>query len=978
MIGRKVSKYEIESKLGQGGMGVVYKARDLTLPRHVAIKLLPPFMSAEGDARTRFEDEAKTTASLHHPNLADIYETGETEDGQLYIVMPLYEGHTLQDLIDEGPIPLERALDLFTQIASGLAKAHEKGVVHRDIKPDNVFVTDDGFVKILDFGLARFAHSTRRTATGVTVGTVRYMSPEQARGDEAGPASDVFALGAILYQLVSGQHPFQAEHNQAILYKLMSEDPPPITKSGVPDYVLRVIDGALEKDPAQRIADAGELLDVLKGGATKPQPASSSAPSWPRWALFAAMVLVVVAGLTYKITRGPGTGGPEDFASAPSAEAIQGALVVFPFAVRGSEEADYLGEGMVDLLSVGLNDVEGIRPVNPRAVYQAMKRHAGEASSDSLLDVAKSLRASMYVDGNVIEAGGRYQVNANLYDADGELMVVATARVDSEGQLFDLAEEIARQMIVAYAGEGTSGPRKLDTSLPALKAFLRGERQTRHGDFLDAMASYREAVAQDSLFAMGWSRLALISGYTQNSAEGLRAGERALAMVDRLPESERLKVLATIHFDHGRFAEAREVAKALIDSHPHDPDAWFIYGDVMFHSWALTGGDCSEGFRAIARAEEMGMPRTDYGYLFHLRASGMCGDWEFYETVLDELIALQPEGDFSNWVRAEIGAQRNDAAMWEQGLKGLDTDPNWILLAASQTFGTFFLKLEESRQVSTLLTSSRRSPSLRAQGHVIMACVDMARGRLRSAAEQMALAAENDPVYAAEYTAMLAMCPVRSDEQTLRSALATVESTNLDNYESDPGLDSWCDPHAGIHEEILATARGALQFHLGNLDAVEAEIRNLEGREGEAAVTDAARGLAEGLRAELALAGGDTTTALQILESTWIATGWEMTYMSGYLSRARERFLTARVYAARGDVENAMRWYRTAGRHSGYDMIYFGPAYFDAATLLERTGRFSEAASYYARFIELWDGCDEALAPRVADARQRLTALQSQ
>jgi serine/threonine protein kinase len=218
MIGQTVSHYKITEKLGGGGMGVVYKAQDTKLKRTVALKFLPPELTRDKDAKTRFIREAQAASALQHNNICTIHEIGDTEDGRMFICMDCYDGETLNEKIAGGPLPVGEAIDIAIQVAEGLSRAHELGMVHRDIKPANILVTNDGVVKIVDFGIAKLAGMTKVTRTGATVGTVAYMSPEQARGEEVDSRSDVFSLGAVLYELLTGSDPFPGDHVAAVMY----------------------------------------------------------------------------------------------------------------------------------------------------------------------------------------------------------------------------------------------------------------------------------------------------------------------------------------------------------------------------------------------------------------------------------------------------------------------------------------------------------------------------------------------------------------------------------------------------------------------------------------------------------------------------------------------------------------------------------------------------------------------------------------
>ena len=230
MIGQIISHYKILEKLGEGGMGVVYRAHDATLDRDVALKFLPHYLTSDPIEKERFYHEARAAAALTHANIAVVYEIGEHE-GQLFIAMEYVEGKTLKDIVGanrDSPLPTSKILDIAIQVCEGLSAAHEKGIVHRDIKSDNIMLTPKGQVKIMDFGLAKLKGATKLTKTGSTLGTAAYMSPEQARGEEVDHRSDIFSFGVVLYELLAGKLPFKGEHQAALMYSLVNEEPQPI------------------------------------------------------------------------------------------------------------------------------------------------------------------------------------------------------------------------------------------------------------------------------------------------------------------------------------------------------------------------------------------------------------------------------------------------------------------------------------------------------------------------------------------------------------------------------------------------------------------------------------------------------------------------------------------------------------------------------------------------------------------------------
>jgi serine/threonine protein kinase len=266
MIGKEILHYKILDKISEGGMGVVYKAHDARLGRTVALKFMPPDLSRDAESKKRFLREAQTIAALDHPNLCNIHAIEETDDGRMFIAMACYDGQTLAKRIEPGPIEVEEAIDIAVAMAEGMKRAHEKGIVHRDIKPANVFMVKDGPVKVIDFGLAKWFGKTSLTRTGVALGTVAYMSPEQARGQEVDARADVWAFGVVLYEMLTGRRPFEGDYDQAIAYRVLNEEPDPITslRANLPTGVEKIVTRALSKDPNRRYQSTEELLSELR------------------------------------------------------------------------------------------------------------------------------------------------------------------------------------------------------------------------------------------------------------------------------------------------------------------------------------------------------------------------------------------------------------------------------------------------------------------------------------------------------------------------------------------------------------------------------------------------------------------------------------------------------------------------------------------------------------------------------------------
>jgi serine/threonine protein kinase len=404
MIGKTVSHYHILEKLGKGGMGVVYKAEDTKLKRTVALKFLPPELTRDTVAKTRFIHEAQAASALQHHNICTIHEIDETPEGQLFISMDCYDGQTLKQKIAGGPLPVDEALGLTIQVAAGLSKAHGAGMVHRDVKPANIMVTSDGIAKILDFGLAKLAGQTKVTKTGMTVGTVAYMSPEQATGEEVDHRTDIWSLGVVLYEMLTGRLPFKGEHEAALLYSIVHEQPQSLSlvRPGLPAPVSSVIAKALQKDRALRYQGVQELINELKK--------------------------LTVPGMA------PGIQLPRQEKS----------IVVLPFEnLSPDPDQEYFSDGLTEEVISDLSNVHALRVIS-RSSAMTFK-----GTKKKVPEIARELDVQYVLEGSVRKAGNSLRITAQLIDAAKDDHLWAEKYSGVLDDVFGIQEKVSRSIVVA-------------------------------------------------------------------------------------------------------------------------------------------------------------------------------------------------------------------------------------------------------------------------------------------------------------------------------------------------------------------------------------------------------------------------------------------------------------------------------------------------------------------------------------------------
>ncbi len=518
MIGRTISHYKIISKLGEGGMGVVYRAEDLKLHRFVALKFLPASLG-DDKARQRFTHEAQAVSALEHPNICSIHEIDETPEGRMFIVMPCYEGESLQKKIERGPTTLDEAIEIASQVASGLARAHEKGVVHRDIKPGNIFITKDG-AKIVDFGLAKLAAQTRLTKTGTTVGTVMYMSPEQGQGQETDERSDIWSLGAVLYEMLTGRPPFTGEHEAAVLYQIMNEQPQPVTgvRTGVPMELERIVNKCTAKDPEERYQHADEIVADLRHLTTVLSSPTARRPAelqkgaarrpilwWP-WIVAVAGVLAVVIAVVSRY-RTPSEAPP-----------VSGRmmLAVLPFENLGSADDEYFAAGITEEITARLATIKELGIISRTSAVH----YAG--TNKTVKQIGSELGVQYVLEGTVRWArtpgeASRVRITPQLIRVSDDTHLWSEPYDRVIEDIFQIQSDIA-QNVVEHLGltllekEHPAVEARPTANLDAYQAYLQGQYYAGQPHFASenwkkAIESYQRAVDLDPGFALAYAQL---------------------------------------------------------------------------------------------------------------------------------------------------------------------------------------------------------------------------------------------------------------------------------------------------------------------------------------------------------------------------------------------------------------------------------------------------------------------------------------
>jgi tetratricopeptide (TPR) repeat protein/predicted Ser/Thr protein kinase len=990
MIGKTISHYRIVEKLGEGGMGVVYKAEDLQLERLVALKFLPPHVSSDSEEKARFIHEARSASTLNHPNVTTIYEISESPEG-LFIAMEYVEGKTLRQIARDGPLPLKKVLEIGVQVCEGLAMAHERGVIHRDIKSENIMVTPRGQVKIMDFGLAKLKGASKLTRTGTTLGTVGYMSPEQACGEEVDQRSDIFSLGVVLYELLTGRLPFQGENQAAIINAIINEEPQPIARfnTQATPKMEDMVSKALAKEKEERYQHVDELLADLRrerkaleyarsakyaeatryGRTTGLGGAGGAGPVGPgsRKRVFRIVVPVAVAvGVAlllfvfepFRIEMGP----------QKEAVARENSIAIMYFDnLMDRDDKDRLGEIVTNLLITSLSESKYLNVVSSQRLYDILKLLGKEdlktIDRSVATQVATKAGARWMLLGSILQVEPQIILTSQLVDVESG-QVAASQRVTGEPgeKIFPIVDRFAaslkRDLTLPAEAQKEPEPSVADltTDSPeAYRYYLEGWDFHLKWYYEEAMASYRKAIEADSTFAAPYILLATL----ETGAEQKHLVEKALKYSGRASAREKMMILGWAAFFSGDYAQAIDEFEKYETAYPDDKMGYYWLGLTYYKG----PGYMEEAIREFTRAIEID-PLFKPAYNLLAYVYDEIGDFDKSIWAIDEYIAIPPE-------EANPYDSRGDLYAWNGKLdqaiqsyrKAVGVKPDFYMSWAK--LGWMYIYKREYARADSCFKVPAACPDKenRSLGRAALAIIPAYQGKLAEAlralddglaADRMEGAAGAGNQWKHDLKALIYVEQQKVDlalEET-RASMEAERILNPRNPAYNRGFYIYVLAKAGRlpeAEQVLDDLRrdlgdesnayvfvywgalGAVEEARGQLDAAIAHYEK---------ANEAAPGPIHGYRVALALAylkAGKLGEAVALFE------------------KVLSRYDLGRISSVPGCVKD----------------------HYDLARAYEESGWSAKAIAQYEEFLEIWKDADPGIS-EIDDARQHLARLRAQ
>jgi serine/threonine protein kinase/lipoprotein NlpI len=974
MLGETISHYTILEELGRGGMGVVYRAEDTRLQRHVAIKVLPAHQMTDDEARTRFIREARAASTLEHPSICHIYEIDETPDGRIFMVMPCYEGETLEERLRRGPLEIGEALDISAQIASALSVAHGKGIIHRDIKPANVMLTGDGTqVKLMDFGLARRLDETKLTRTGTTLGTLAYMSPEQAMGKESDRRTDIWSLGVMMYEMLTGLQPFHAEYEPGVLYAILNEDPEAVSgiRPDISDGIEVVVEKALVKDPDSRYRSVDEILgelekqqDLLEMGVRRRRLLRMRRQARMKLLKYGLPTAMAAAALVVLFIVRPFDISIDSSSKMSIAQENSMAVLGFENVADPADEGREAVSARY-LLTAALEESEYIRVLSEQRQHDIIKELSG--TPGDLLDtgasseIARKGDINWIVRGKILSMEPGILLTSEITDAvTGETRCTQRAHGSPGEELFEVVDRLAAEIrsdFLIPAGDAPERPvAEITTkSLESYKHYITGIEQYYEYSWDRAVASFEKALEYDSTFVQARFRRALAK-MTLGSPVSVEEWSRISKSKDRAPYLER-RLIEIVAGEEVDVPGLERLAKDF----PDEKELHYWLGIVYFHRMRDVDRSIEQFEMAIDLDPDytMALMEITAPYL----ESGRFEDALWAVNQSKRLTPQNPLPYYSSGLT--YGLMGNIDKAMEGFEKALELDPSFAF--AKESLGVLSVIKGDYAAAEDFFQGLEASPDdhIRALGRNYMAYIPMYRGKLDSALDvlERGIVEDRKTGMTGKATADKHMlrAVIFREKGDLEVAMREMERSDSLIQEVHRGDLEVTELHNRHFLVQLIAERGDLQLAREKADSLGRFLERFGLRDGVPSYW-----YAEGV---LKNCEGDIEASIEALKKA-ASIDWTNKFWSHY-ALGEVQLSAGMPGEAAAVLEKSAAM---CGTHSFTNPILAAKAHYLAGKAYEEMGKQEEARAKYEKFIELWKDADPYLE-EVDDARNRILHL---
>ena len=985
MIGKTISHYKVLEKIGGGGMGVVYKAEDIKLQRTVALKFLPHDLTRNAAAKRRFIKEAQTASALDHPNISNIHEIDETDDGQLFISMTFYEGETLQKRIERGPLQFERAIAIVIQVAQGLFKAHSKGIIHRDIKPGNIFITEDGEAKILDFGLAKLAGETRITKEGTTAGTIAYMSPEQARGEDVDETTDIWSLGVVLYEMLTGKLPFKGENWRVTLYSILNTQPESIKqlRADIPDGLESTLDRMIQKDTKARYQDTTTLITDLcsiarESGFTLPQAfIQKKKVKYKLTKLLAPALVLALVVSTILITR--------SMLFPPASTEGRKAVAVMTFKnLSGENDLAYLSVAIPNLLITSLQETGQLDVMTWQRMHD-LARAAGKdvelIDEETGFEICRKQGIENIVLGSFTRAGDVFATDAKVLDVKTKKILKSTTSKGESvasilnSQIDELSYNISIGIGVPEERALEDQPRISDATTSSIEAythFIKGREYFDRWYSTDARRHFEVAIELDSTFATAYLYLAWVLSGLREESSSEQALKKAKEFSSKATERESLYIEASYAgFIEENWEKHGRILNLMVQKYPNEKRVYTELGYFFRRNGLL-----DEAIKVYSKSLELD---PDFG-------EALCGmaytylDMEAYTKALHYFKRYQsayPDdaNTFDTMADIYFHMGNHDEAIISYK-EALQISPDFIISAMKLSY-LYALREEydNALQWCDYFITNAPSPGKRGSGYSWKAFFNSWLGNhaqwehnSRMMTQLWETVGHKFGLYSME-TVKGALYYELGDYGRSRSS---VQNT-LDSFSVSGWLQTtWVTAYGNCCLALIDVEEGKYESCRSRLNVIEALIPKIFRK---AHWIEFHHHL---VYAELLLRQDSLEKSIQVCKNI-PSMGRPDFYQAniGAINLFLNSDVLARAYLRKGEIEKAIREYEnlvTLDPKKG-EWLLINPKYhYRLAQLYEEKGRYKQAIAEYVIYINILEESD-AYLPEVNAARKRLAAL---